>query len=74
LGAILHEKSVKEAMLWGAASSAAVIQKVGATAGLLQEEELAKRVGAAVPEKEEKKDRDSLYTILSKTIEKLKLV
>lgn len=37
LGAILRGKSIKEGMTWGAKNSAAVIEKVGAQAGLLYE-------------------------------------
>ena len=35
LGAILHKKSTREAMSWGNKNSASVIEKVGATSGLL---------------------------------------
>lgn len=44
LGAMVCGKSVKEAMKWGAADAAAVVEKVGANAGLLKREELEKRV------------------------------
>ena len=37
LSAILHEKSIKEAMAWGTKNSASVIGKIGAQAGLLYE-------------------------------------
>jgi sugar/nucleoside kinase (ribokinase family) len=44
LGAFLLDKSIKEAMKWGAANSSAVIQKVGATAGLVKRDDLEKRI------------------------------
>jgi len=42
LGAILYEKSIKEAMNWGAKNSVSVIGKVGAQAGLLYKTDFEK--------------------------------
>jgi ribokinase len=40
LAAIINNKDVKEAMLWGAKNAAAVITKIGAQAGLLTKKEI----------------------------------
>lgn len=43
LGALLNQKSVKEAMAWGAINSASVIGKIGAEQGLLKKQELEEK-------------------------------
>jgi sugar/nucleoside kinase (ribokinase family) len=45
LAGIMHGRSMKEAMRWGAVNSASVIERVGATAGLLHIKEMRGRVG-----------------------------
>ena len=45
LAAVIHGRNMKEAMRWGSVNSAAVIGKVGATAGLLRMKEMKERVG-----------------------------
>jgi ribokinase len=44
LGATLLGKPIKESMRWGAANAASVVERVGATQGLLHRNELEKRV------------------------------
>lgn len=45
LAGIMHGGDMREAMRWGAVNSASVIEKVGATAGLLHMKEMKERVG-----------------------------
>ncbi len=40
LGAVIHGKSIEEAMEWGSRNAASVIQKIGAQSGLLTKKEL----------------------------------
>jgi ribokinase len=44
LAAIMHGKNMKEAMKWGTVNASSVVEKVGATAGLLQIKEMKERV------------------------------
>lgn len=45
LAAIIHEKDIKTAMLWGSHNAAGVVGAVGAEDGLLKLEEMKERVG-----------------------------
>lgn len=48
IGALINEKTMQEAMLWGSVNSASVITKYGAQPGLLTKQSLLERIGATL--------------------------
>lgn len=70
LAAMIYQKSIKEAMKWGAINSSSVVNKVGAVAGLMTKESMEKVAGIAEPVSIPQKPRT--YSLLNYISEKLK--